>query len=90
MPKRKSYETQKKVQVLRDLLRADKTIEEVCIKHSIAKSTAHKWKKTFDQNAHALFEITTRTKKTKKEDSPEYLKSIIGGLTVENDILKKP
>jgi transposase len=74
---------------MKDLLRGDKTFSQVCIKHGIAKSTVKGWQKKFEENAHMVFEIENKKKKPSKKESPEYLRSLIGDLTVENDILKK-
>lgn len=88
MRKTQTYTSAKKLEVMKDLLRGDKTLTQVCIKHGIAKSTVKGWQKQFEQNGHMIFEIS-RKKKEETKDAPEYLKSLIGNLTVENDILKK-
>lgn len=88
MRKTKTYTSAKKLEVIKDLLKGDKTFTQVCIKHQIAKSTVKGWQKQFENNGHMIFEVS-KPKKNEPKESPEYLKSIIGNLTVENDILKK-
>jgi transposase len=88
MRKVTTYSSSKKMEVIKDLLRGDKTFQQVCIKHGIAKSTVKGWQKQFEENGHMVFEISSK-KIQEPNQSPEYLKSIIGNLTVENDILKK-
>lgn len=88
MRKIQTYTSAQKMDVIKDLLRGDKTLTQVCIKHGIAKSTVQGWKKQFEENGHMIFEVS-RQKKVEPKESPEYLKSLIGNLTVENDILKK-
>lgn len=88
MRKKLTYTSSKKFEVIKDLLRGDKTFEQVCIKHGLGKSTVSYWKKQFDRNGSMIFEITT-PKRPKEEESPELLRDIIGKLTIENSILKK-
>ena len=88
MRKVQTYTSSRKLEVIRDILRGDKTLTQVCIKHSIAKSTVMGWKKQFDNNASMVFEMQT-PQKEKQEDSPDLLKGIISRLTIENEILKK-
>jgi transposase-like protein len=87
MPK-KTYTSAEKLEVVKELIKGDKPQNLICAKHGISKSAAMKWKKQFEENAHLVFELEA-PKKQKEEDKPEYLKGIIGNLTVENDILKK-
>ena len=87
MRKTKTYTSAKKLEVIKDLLRGDKTFTQVCIKHGISKSTVKGWQKQFEENGHMIFEVSKKREEPK--ESPEYLRSLIGNLTVENDILKK-
>ena len=88
MSKGKRYKSEKKLAVVKEVLKGDQTINQICIKHGISKTAVNKWKKKFNENAHMIFEMTT-PKKESKNENPEYLTSVIGKLTVENDILKK-
>ncbi len=88
MRKVQTYTSAKKLEVILDLLKGERTLNQVAIKHSIAKSTITGWKKQFDNNAHMIFEIQS-PKKPKESDSPELLKDIIAKVTIENEILKK-
>lgn len=49
-----------------------------------------RWRKQFLSNAHIVFNQPEAKKNIDEKDSPEYLKKIIGDITVENEILKKP
>lgn len=92
MKTKPNYTSKQKAQTVLDLLRGDKTLDEVCIKNGVSKTSVHYWKKKFDENVHLLFEIDTKSRKEskpKKEDSPDYLKGIIGKQVVELEILKK-
>ena len=88
MRKVKTYSSAKKLAVVKDLLKGDKTFSQVCIKHGIAKSTIKGWQKQFKDNGHMIFEIS-KSKKVNPKESPEYLKTIIGGQAIEIDVLKK-
>ena len=87
MRKIKTYSRSKKLEVIKDLLRGDTTLKQVCIKHGIPSSTIKGWQKQFEENGHMIFEVSKN--KEEPKESPEYLKSLIGNLTVENDIFKK-
>lgn len=86
---RKSYDNDFKVKVVLESYQHNVTIEQIKIKYNVHPSVLNRWKTQFRQNAHLAFESSV-IKKIKQEESPEYLKKIIGDLTVENSILKKP
>ncbi len=92
MKSRNSYDASFKTQVVLESMQRDTTIEKVRIKYNVATSVINRWRKQFKDNAHLAFEAsltTTRKKKLTEDKSPEYLKRLIGDLTVENSILKK-
>lgn len=89
MGKRKSYDSAFKLQVVLDSMRPDRTIEQVRVKYGINASLINKWRAQFKQNAHLAFENAGKSTKTETQEDPDYLKKVIGNLTVENDILKK-
>jgi transposase-like protein len=89
MNKRKSYDSAFKLQAVLDSMRPDRTIEQVRVKHGVTASMINKWKAQFKKNAHIAFEVSTKKKKSGEQEDPEYLKRVIGDLTVQNDILKK-
>jgi transposase len=97
MPKnntRKSYSNDFKLQVVLETYQKENTIESVCNKHGLSATVVNKWRKTFKDNGHLAFASgsvsgSKKKAKTKESDSPEFLKQVIGDLTVENEILKK-
>lgn len=89
MKKRKSYDAAFKLQVVLDSMRPDRTIEQVRIKYGINASLINKWRAQFKENAHLAFEAPSQKKQQQENENPDYLKKVIGDLTVENDILKK-
>jgi transposase-like protein len=88
---RKQYDAQFKLQVVLETFQKDITIEKVAIRHGLAVSVLNKWRSQFKQGAHLAFDSSLKlgSAKPKPENSPEYLKKVIGDLTVENSILKK-
>jgi putative transposase len=86
---RKSYDNEYKARVVLESLQKTVTQERILAKYGISASMLNRWRKQFLANAHVAFEQATSQKKTSEKDSPEYLKKIIGDITVENEILKK-
>ena len=88
---RKQYDTSFKLQVVLESYQRDMTIEKVRIKYALSPTVINKWRSQFKQNAHLAFTSnpTTRQSKPRPQNSPDYLKKVIGDLTVENSILKK-
>ena len=91
MGERKNYDSAYKLKVVLESMQRDTTIEKVRIKYGLSTSVINRWRKQFRENGHLIFEMKSkrRRKKVKESESPEYLKKIIGELTVENEILKK-
>jgi transposase-like protein len=94
--KRKSYTPELKLKVVLESMQRDTTQEEVCKKFGITSSMLHRWRKEFQANAESCF-YDQRDPKQKAHsqgyepgESPDDLKKIIGELTVQNEILKKP
>jgi len=87
--KRKTYQSDFKVQVVLESFQRDTTIEKIRRRYQISTSIINRWRATFKRNAHLVFEVSQKTKKISPSESPEELKGIIGDLTVENTLLKK-
>ena len=87
--KRKSYDGDFKARVVLESLQKTVTQERILVKYGISASMLNRWRKQFLANAPAVFDLQVNTKKVEEKDSPEYLKKIIGDITVENEILKK-
>jgi transposase-like protein len=87
---RKVYDADFKARVVMESLQHNVTLEQVKRKYFVAASVINRWRNQFRQNAHLAFtEPVKKSKEKARSESPEYLKRIIGDLTVENDILKK-
>ena len=94
--KRKSYTPEYKLKVVLESMQRDTTQEEVCKKFGISSSMLHRWKKEFQTNAASIFydkrdpQQKAHSQGFEPGESPDDLKRLIGELTVQNDILKKP
>lgn len=87
--KRKSYDNEYKARIVLESLQKTVTQERILAKYGISASMLNRWRKQFLSNAHTAFEQPKTKKKVDEKNSPEYLKKIIGDITVENEILKK-
>lgn len=87
--KRKHYDNEYKTRIVLESLQKTVTQERVLAKYGISASMLNRWRKQFLANAHTAFEQPKTKKKVAEKESPEYLKKIIGDITVENEILKK-
>lgn len=86
---RKHYDNDFKVRVVLESLQKNIPQEKILIKYGINSSILHRWRKQFMNNVHTVFDKPAKKQKDKQSNSPEYLKKIIGDITVENEILKK-
>jgi transposase-like protein len=92
---RRQFTPEQKLNVVLESLQRDTTLEAVSKKFGIVSSVINRWRKEFKANATITFS-DKRNPKSKAEaqgykpgESPDELKSIIGDLTVQIEILKK-
>lgn len=88
---RKSYDPGFKTRVVKELLREDKTISEICSEYKIHSTQANKWKKKALESIKSGFENPLKKDKYTEELEKERdtLYSKIGQLTIELEWLKK-
>lgn len=87
--KRKTYQSDFKVQVVLESLQRDTTIEQIRRRYQVSASVINKWRSIFKRNAHMVFEGNQSKEQIPPGESPQELKQIIGELTIENALLKK-
>jgi transposase len=93
---RKTYTPEFKLKVVLESLQRDTALEAVCQRFGVSKSMVHRWRQDFQANAvNALLDKRNPKQKAVAQgyqpgESPDELKRIIGDLTVQNEILKKP
>ena len=92
--KRRNYSAAFKTKLVLEVLKNDRTLNEIASSYSIPPRNLQIWKKTFLENAEIAMEPANATKEYKKEiaeleaKNDEYAK-IVGKLTVERDWLSK-
>ena len=93
MRKRRSFTLEFKTQVVFELLREEKELNQIATEHDIAPSMLRAWKKEFLANASNAFsnkkEDSYEQEKVAYEDKIEQLYNTIGQLTVDVIWLKK-
>jgi putative transposase len=92
--KRTLYSAEFKTKLVLEILKNDKTINEIANTNNITPKNLQNWKKTFLENAEIAMEPARAVKEYKKEikeleaKNDEYAK-MVGKLTVERDWLSK-
>ena len=88
---RKSYPPAFKTKVVLELLKQDKTIEQLCRENGIHSTQAHKWKARALKSLESSFSTELKTDKEKEEKDAliAELYEKIGKLTYEIEWLKK-
>lgn len=82
--KRKHYQEEQIIRILREAERGDKSIGEVCREHGITEPTFYRWRKKFGG-----MEIGEARRLRELEKENGRLKRIVADLTLENDAIKE-
>jgi transposase len=91
---RKTHSKKLKLKAALDLIRADKTIDQLCLEYGVHKSVLLRWKQTLIEGGDEIFE-DQRGRSAKAKNALEYpaekeaLERKIGQLSMEVDFLKK-
>jgi len=88
---RKSYPPVFKTKVVLEMLKQDKTMEQICRENGIHATQAHKWKSRALKSLESVFSLEFKTDKgdREKDDLIADLYGKIGQLTYEIEWLKK-
>ncbi len=92
MEKRNSYKPEFKTQIVLEVLREEKTVNQIAAEHQISPQMVSKWKAEFLERASMVFEKGTgNAEKLKREHEEEKaeLEKKVGQLAIEVDWLKK-
>jgi putative transposase len=88
---RKSYSSDFKTKVVIDILKGDRTLNEVASEHGVHPNMAARWKKEFLQNCHRAFDddgkASERNEQLKEELEDVYKQ--LGIVTAKYEWLKK-
>ena len=93
MRKRRSFTPEFKTQVVLELLREEKDLNQIAADHEIAPAVLRNWKKEFLANASSAFdnkkEVAFDQERADYEKKIDQLYNTIGQLTVDVNWLKK-
>lgn len=92
--KRTVYTPEFKTKLVLEVLKNEKTVNEIASAHNITPKNLHNWKKTFLDNAEIAMEPSKAVKEYKEElaqvnEENEALTKIVGKMTVEKEWLEK-
>lgn len=92
MEKRNTYKPEFKTKIVLELLREEKTVNQLAVEYELNPVMISRWKSEFLERASMVFEKgTSEADKVKREYEvkQEQLEKKIGQLTIEVDWLKK-
>jgi len=93
---RRHFTPQFKLKVVLESMQRDTTIEAVRSKYNLSWTVLNRWRKEFQANAPEVFaDKRNPSAKAKAQgyppgQSPDELKRLIGDLTIQVEVLKKP
>ncbi|MHB1492768.1 MAG: transposase [Thermoplasmataceae archaeon] len=80
---------EEKASIVMEVLSNTATIAEICRKHNVASSALYAWRDTFISGGTAALAPGKSSGNIQSQKEVEYLKNIIGELTIANETLKK-
>ena len=86
--KRRSFTAEFKAQVVLEVIGGVKTFSEACQQYQVSEQTLSRWKQEFVQHAVLVFERPEHL--DQEQQRVTELERMIGKLTVELEIAKKP
>lgn len=88
---RRTHSKKIKLKAALDLIKADKTIDQLCFEYGIHKSVLLRWKKTLIDEGQEIFEDRRNNAAKNKQslEEKEALERKVGQLSMEVDFLKK-
>lgn len=92
MPKRKHFSASQKAQIALEILKEEKTINQIASEYGVHPNVLYRWKKQALENLPKLFEDENkgeRDRQTEHERQMNDLYSEIGRLTTQLNWLKK-
>lgn len=91
MVKKKKWSSGAKFTIVLEVLKGEKTLNELCNKYDVAPSQVHAWKKQLLEQGSKVFDKSNKEAKAQAKQAAEQkvLYEKIGTLTVERDFLKE-
>ena len=90
--KRRQFTAEFKLEVVLEGLRNEKSVAQLCREREITDKLYYKWREQFLEQAPTIFDGTVKQVRESAEQAGQIadLERIVGRLTLENEILKKP
>ncbi len=88
MVRHRTFTPEFKAQVVLEVLSGAKTAAELCRQHSVKPQLLSDWKASFLANAAKVFQSDERT--SQEQARIAELERLVGRLTLELEVLKKP
>ena len=82
--KRKRYTTEKKIRILREAERTDKTIQDVCRECGVSEQTFHRWKREF-----GMMEVAQAKQLKELQKENAQLKRMLADEMLGKELLKE-
>ena len=82
--KRKRYTTEKKIRILREAERTDKTIQDVCRERGVSEQTFHRWKREF-----GMMEVSQAKQLKDLQKENAQLKRMLADEMLGKELLKE-
>jgi transposase-like protein len=92
MPKRKHFTTNQKAQITLEILKEEKTVNQIASEYGVHPNVLYRWKKQALENLPKLFEDENKNeheRQAERERQMNELYSEIGRLTTQLNWLKK-
>lgn len=93
MEKRKRFSPEKKVEILRERLKNNVPLSEICEKYDIHPNQFYRWEKRFFEGGIEVFSNNNNSKKDTREkkfrEKIKKMEGVVSWLTEENIKLKK-
>jgi len=86
---RKNHSVQKKVKVVLEAIKGERTIAEITSRYGIHPTQINNWKKQALDSIPEAFSVKRKKQENANEELLDELYKQIGQLKVENDFLKK-
>lgn len=92
MPTRKHFSAVQKAQIALEILKEEKTVNQIAAEHGIHPNVLYRWKKQALENLPKLFEDENKSERAEQEEHERQVNALyseIGRLTTQVNWLKK-
>jgi putative transposase len=92
MPTRKHFSAVQKAQIALEILKEEKTVNQIAAEHGIHPNVLYRWKKQALENLPKLFEDENKSERVEQEEHERQVNALyseIGRLTTQVNWLKK-